>query len=282
MTAPHPASDQRPAGRPIALITGASAGIGEAFALELARRGFDLVLVARRRERLAVVAAKAAPLGARSELVVADLGEPGAGTRVAEEAVRLAGRVDCLVNNAGYGLATTFCTTPWEEELRFLNVLLVSGVELTHRLLPAMRERRSGRLIHVSSVSAWAPETPGSLYFAVKRHLNSFSRALSAELAGSGVTSTAVCPGFTYSEFHDVMGNREHMRKLPGWMWMDAATVARLGVDAAWRGDEVYIPGLVNKAIAAICHCVPRPILHLLAPRDLMDRHQHARPGPPD
>jgi short-subunit dehydrogenase len=266
-----------PAERPVALVTGASAGIGKAFAEELARRGNDLVLVARRRDRLEALAAQLRHGGTRVEVIVADLSERGAPAMTVEEALRRMGHVDVLVNNAGYGIGTSFAQTPVDEHLRFLDVLVVSWVELSRRLLPGMLERRFGRLIHVASVAAFTPETAGSLYFAAKQFIVSFSRALSLELEGTGVSSTAVCPGFTYSEFHDVLGNREHMKKLPAWMWQDAATVARQGIDAAAQGREVLVTGGVNKAIVALCRVLPRALIYALGPKDIMDRHDAVR-----
>lgn len=261
--------------RPVALVTGASAGIGLAFAEALAKRGHHLVLTARRADRLAAHAERFTTMGLDVETVAADLAEADACSRIADAALNRFGRVDVLVNNAGYGLATRFGETDLETHRRFLEVLVAAPVELTHRLLPSMRARRSGRIIHVASLAAFAPEPAGSLYSAAKRFLVSFSRALDLELAGSGVRSTAVCPGFTYSEFHDVMGNRGHMSRLPRWLWQDACTVAESGLAAAERGKPVVITGLVNKAIAAICHVLPGPLLRLAAPRSLLDRHEH-------
>lgn len=260
--------------RPVALVTGASAGIGRAFAELLAERGHDLVLVARRRERLEEVGASIAKRGVRAHVVVDDLADPGSSRRIGDAALARCGRVDVLVNNAGYGLATRFGETRWDEHRAFLEVLLVSATELTHRVLPSMLARRSGRIIQVASVAAFAPEPAGSLYPAAKRFMVSFTRALALELQGSGVTTTAVCPGFTYSEFHDVMGNRAEMDRLPKWLWMDAATVARTGLDAAERGRTIVVPGAVNKAIVALCAIAPFGVIQRFGPRKLLDRHE--------
>ncbi|MDZ4828785.1 MAG: SDR family oxidoreductase [Phycisphaerae bacterium] len=260
--------------RPVALVTGASAGIGLAFAELLADRGHDVVLVARRRDRLAEAAKAIEARGARAHVICADLADPASSGRVAREALARCSRVDVLVNNAGYGLATKFVETPWEQHRAFLEVLLVSVTELTHRLLPSMLARRSGRVIQIASVAAYAPESAGSLYSPTKRFMVSFTRALALELKGSGVTTTAVCPGFTYSEFHDVMGNRAAMNRLPAWMWKDAASVARIGLDAADRGRTIVVPGAVNQAIAALCAVVPFSLVQRFGPKKLLDRHE--------
>lgn len=260
--------------RPVALVTGASAGIGKAFAELLAARQHDVILAARRLDRLESVAAELRRHGVRAEAIVADLSSPAAAEALVGESLARMGRVDVLVNNAGYGLAKRFGEITWAEHRAFLEVLLTSTVELTHRLLPAMRERRFGRIVNVASLAAFAPEPAGSLYPATKRFMVSFTRALHLELEGSGVTATAVCPGFTYSEFHDVMGNREHMNSLPKWLWMDAQTVARIGLDAAEAGHAVVIPGTVNRLIAGLCALVPMWLLQQLAPKGLMDRHE--------
>jgi hypothetical protein len=274
-TSPHTSTG--PSVRPVALVTGASAGIGRAFAELLAHRQHDLILAARRADRLEEVARGIRARGVRAEIIVADLGDPATAERLIDESLGRCGHIDILVNNAGYGLAQRFSELSWADHRRFLEVMLTSTVELTHRVLPAMRERRSGRIINVASLAAFAPEPAGSLYSATKRFMVSFTRALALELDGSGVTATAVCPGFTYSEFHDVMGNREHMNALPKWMWMDADTVARIGLDAAEAGHPVVITGTVNRLIAGLCALLPVSLLQRLAPKGLMDRHDHAR-----
>ncbi|MDZ4756010.1 MAG: SDR family oxidoreductase [Phycisphaerae bacterium] len=262
--------------RPVALVTGASAGIGLAMAELLVARQHDVVLVARRKERLENAAAQLRQRGARAEVIVADLADPAAPRRIVDESLARCGRIDVLVNNAGYGLSSRFSELPWSEHAAFLQLMLTSTVDLTHAVLPPMRERRFGRIINMASLAAFVPEPAGMLYSATKRFMVSFTRALHLDLEGTGVTATAVCPGFTYSEFHDVMGNRAHMNTLPKWLWMDSATVARLGLDAAERGTAVIIPGAVNKLVAALCWALPRSALGLLAPRGLMDRYDKA------
>ena len=253
--------------RPLAVVTGASAGIGEAMARLLAARGHDLVLVARRVDRLQSLAAELQRLGARTFVLPCDLARPDGARSLLERLAAECPPVDLLVNNAGYALAEDFTALPWPQHDAFLRVLLHATVELAHGVLPGMLARRAGRIANIASLAAFAPDSPGSLYSAAKKFMVSFSRSLHAQLRGSGVTVTAVCPGFTYSEFHDVMGNREHMNSLPKWMWMDAATVARKGLDAVQAGRSVVIPGAVNQAIAALCWALPWSVVQALAPR---------------
>ncbi len=273
--APAPAAKRRNA-----LITGASAGIGQAFAHLLAERGFDVVLVARRRERLDAVAAEVSGRhGVRTRVIVEDLADATAPARI-DAHLRLAGiTIDVLVNNAGYSLRGDFLGSAWQAHRDFLQVLMLSVVELTHRLLPGMVERGYGRVINVSSLSSFAPEQRGSLYGPVKRFVTSWTRALSLELAGTGVHVTASCPGFTTSEFHDVLGNRQHMDKLPQWLWMSAEAVALQSWEAVERNEPVAIPGKVNQLIAGLCAVLPRRALLAIAPDALTRRGDHASFG---
>lgn len=256
--------------RPLALVTGASAGIGAAIAKELALRGYDLALVARREARLHEVAEQLQGLGARSWVFPADLGDPATPARLVAAMESDCPPVYMLVNNAGYGLATGFRATEWSAHASFLQVLLHSNVELVHRLLPGMLQRRSGRIGNMASLAALVPDMPGSLYSAVKKFMVSFTHSLRGELHGTGVTATAICPGFTYSEFHDVLGNRAAMDRLPRLAWMDAATVAQRSVAAIEAGRAVLTPGLVNQVVAGLCRMLPSGVVRRLMPRDLL------------
>ena len=253
--------------RRTALITGASAGIGKELARVFAAEGFDVILVARRRERLEELATElAASHGIRARVLAEDLSDPDAPARIVATLSRDGVAVDALVNNAGYGLGTPFTRVSRERLHAFLRVLLTSVVDLTHLLLPGMVERGYGRVLNVSSVAAFAPERAGDLYAPVKTFVVRFSKAVAREVAGTGVHVTALCPGFTYSEFHDVLGVRAEVGRLPRWMWMDAATVAREGFDAVMRGDEVRVNGAVNRAIVAALRLLPVSLIRRLAP----------------
>ncbi|MBX3484538.1 SDR family oxidoreductase [Phenylobacterium sp.] len=246
--------------RKLALVTGASAGIGAAFARALARRGYDLALTARRADRLEALAGEVRSRhGVEALTIAADLAEPDAPGRILE---RLAGQgrsVDVLVNNAGYGLAGTYAETAWADQQAFLQVMVTAPCELAHRVAGGMRERRFGRIVNVASLAGLLPAAAGhTLYAASKAFLVRFSQSLHLELRPAGVHVTALCPGFTYSEFHDVNGTRERAdASLPRWIWQDAETVVETGWRAAEANRPVCVPGAVNKAIAGLARAIP-------------------------
>ncbi|MDP1615959.1 SDR family oxidoreductase [Phenylobacterium sp.] len=244
--------------RRLALVTGASAGIGAAFARALAAQGCDLALTARRADRLEALAAELRDRhGVEVLTLAADLADPA--TPAALDATLAAqGRsVDILVNNAGYGLPGGFGDNPWPDQAAVLQVMLTAPCELAHRLLPGMRARGFGRIINVASVAGLTPGGVG-LYGPVKAFLIGFSQSLHQECASSGVHVSALCPGLTWSEFHDVNGMREPLdRTTPGWLWMDAETVVAAGLAAVEANRPVCVPGAVNKALAGLAWLLP-------------------------
>ncbi|HET9540892.1 MAG TPA: SDR family oxidoreductase [Candidatus Limnocylindria bacterium] len=252
-----------------ALITGASAGIGAAFAEVFAANGFDLVLTARREDRLSAVAARLRERhGRRVEVVPIDHGEPSAAERLCAELDARRITVDALVNNAGYGVPGLYANVPWATQQTMLQVMVVGVAELTRRLWPGMLERGYGRVINVASLAGLVPAPAGhTLYGATKAFLIKFSEALAQEGQPHGVHVTAVCPGFTRSEFHDVTGTREQMNKLPSWFWLDAETVARVGFDAVEAGVPVCVIGRLNRAIALAVRYVPGWIVNAVGRR---------------
>jgi short-subunit dehydrogenase len=243
----------------LALITGASAGIGQAFARIYASHGYDLALTARRQERLEALADDLR-LGHGIEVMAlpADLADPRAPEALIE-AVAAQGRViDALVNNAGYGLVGSYAESRWEDQARFIQVMTTAVAELTHRALPGMIERRFGRVVNVASLAGLTPGAPHTgLYSAVKAFLVSFSQFLHLELKDGGVHVSALCPGFTYSEFHDVNHAREMVSQTPSWLWMGADEVAAFGYEAAEANRPVCVPGAPNKTLAALGHLLP-------------------------
>ena len=245
------------------LITGGSSGIGEAFAEVFASHGFNLVLVARRQDRLAAVARRLeAQFGVSVEIVGADLAEPEARERICADLLARGVDIDALVNNAGSGIPGNFSASEWPRQAAMLQVMVVAVAELTHRLLPGMVARGYGRIINVASLAALVPAPAGhTLYAATKAFLVKFSEALANEVRSSGVHVTGLCPGFTLSEFHDVTGTRAQVRQLPGWLWMDAHAVAREGYDAVMAGSPVHVTGRVNRSIAALARMIPQSAL---------------------
>jgi short-subunit dehydrogenase len=189
-----------------ALITGASAGIGTALARVFAEHGFDLVLTARREARLVALASELEQkFGTRSTCIAEDLADPKAPRRLFDEVTARGIRIDALVNNAGYGVPKSYRNASWETHATFMQVLVTAVLELTHAFEPGMTERRYGRILNVSSLAGLVPGSAGhTLYGAAKSFLIKFSESLALEHAGDGVHVTALCPGFTHTEFHDV------------------------------------------------------------------------------
>ena len=255
---------------PRALVTGASSGIGAAFARELATRRCDLVLTARREDRLCALAEELhAQHGIDALVIAADLSRADAPMRIAEELARRRLHIDVLINNAGYGVPGNFLASDWQTHEDFIHVLMIAPTELCHRLLPAMRERGYGRIINVGSLAGLIPGTPAhTLYAAAKSYLVKFSQSLALENRAQGVKVCALCPGFTYSEFHDVTGARQKVSRMPGYLWMRADEVVRLGLDAVERGRIVYVTGRVNRAIKVLFDLLPdRLALKVIARR---------------
>lgn len=242
-----------------ALVTGASAGIGAAFARLLAAEGFDLVLTARREARLDALAEELAQTHKISvHVIAADLARPETPQQLFEELQGKGVNIDILVNNAGYGVPGLYNQTGWAEQRDFIQVLVTACAHLAHLFEPGMQARGYGRIINVASLAGMVPASAGhTLYGAAKAFMIRFSEAHALENEGKNVHVTALCPGFTYSEFHDVTGARDMVSKLPPFMWQDANTVARMGFDAVMRGDSVCVTGRVNRFIALLSKYLP-------------------------
>jgi short-subunit dehydrogenase len=247
-----------------ALVTGASSGIGAAIAREYARRGVPLVLTARRLERLEALAAELRSQVA-VEVLVADLADPASPAQLFGQLSQRGLHVSHLVNNAGYGVPGRYLSSHWKTHADFLQVMVTATAELTHRFLPAMEADGYGRILNVASLAGLTPASAGhTLYGAAKSFAIRFSESLAHEVKPRGVHVTALCPGFTYSEFHDVNGMRGRVSKLPAWLWQDASAVARLGVEAVERGDARCVAGTANRVIAALAKYLPDPAAHAL------------------
>jgi hypothetical protein len=248
-----------------ALITGASSGIGAAFADVFAAEGFDLVIAARREDRLREVASRVArDSGRRVHSIVCDLSRREASAELCTAIDARGLTIDALVNNAGYGVPGTYDAEPWARHEAMLQVMVMGMAELTRCLLPGMIARRYGRIVNVASLAGLVPAPAGhTLYGATKAFAIKFSEALAHEGRSVGVHVTALCPGFTASEFHDVTGTRDQVKRLPAWMWMDAPTVARQGYEAVMAGEPLYVNGRINRTIAQLVRLLPRKAVTL-------------------
>ncbi len=270
-----------PAPRRLCLITGASAGIGAAFARIYASHGYDLALTARRRDRLDALADDIRLRhGVEIQVIAADLADPATPDRILAEITDHGRTVSALVNNAGYGLPGSYAAVGWEEQAAMLQVMLTGPCELAHRVLPGMVDARFGRIVNVASLAGLVPASPGqTLYGPIKAFLVRFSEALHVENLETGVHVSALCPGFTYSEFHDVNHSRKAIeRRIPAMMWLGADEVAAHGYEAAEANRPVCVPGAPNKAIAAMAKLIPDDwVLALMAREYTPARRRRAR-----
>lgn len=246
---------------PWALVTGASAGIGAEFCRQLAGKGYRLVLVARRADKLQSVAEELRVSHATESLIItADLSKKDACRAIVERLEQENIDIEYLVNNAGYGLPGSFHVPSWEEHADFIQVMMTAVCELSWRLLPGMRERGRGFIVNVASVAGLVEPSAGhTLYGASKAFLIKFSQSLALENEDSGVKVCALCPGFTYSEFHDVNGTREMISQLPKYLWLDASDVVADTLEATSR-DKVktlVVPGWQYKGIVFASRYLP-------------------------
>jgi short-subunit dehydrogenase len=245
-----------------ALITGASSGIGLELAKLLARDGYDLVLVARRRERLEALGEDLRKRhGIRFRAIAADLADPAAPAEIVRELEAASVAVDVVVNNAGFGELGPFANSDLETERRMIEVNVTALTVLTKLFLPGMLARRRGRILNVASTAGFAPGPLMAVYYATKAYVISLSEALTEELRGSGVSVTVLCPGPTITEFQAV-AHMESTRlfRLPGVV-MDAAAVARAGYAGLMRGRRMVVPGLFNRALPLVIRLSPRAMV---------------------
>ncbi|MEN3346125.1 MAG: uncharacterized protein V7635_2701 [Arthrobacter sp.] len=240
-----------------ALITGATAGIGAEFARQLAGQGHHVVLVARDAVRLQATAEELERrYGVRAEVIAADLADDAGVATVVARLRDDARPVEILVNNAGIGLLHSFAENDIAEEKRHLKLHVETAMELSHAALQGMLRRQSGRIINVASVAAFLPR---GTYSAAKAWLLNFSRWANTAYSPHGVNVTAVCPGFTHTEFHDRMGMDKSVA--PHWMWLTAEQVVREGLADNERGKAVSIPSKRYKALAAAARILPAKVL---------------------
>jgi short-subunit dehydrogenase len=254
-----------PSTRSLAAITGASSGIGATFARALAARGSDLILIARRADRLQALAAELAERhGAKVEIVTADLTLDADLARVAD-GLRAASRLDLLVNNAGFGAGGMFAATELAGQEGMHRLHIMATLRLTHAVLPGMVARGAGAVINVSSVAAFIPSPGATGYAASKSWINTFTEGIWLELRGAGspVQVQALCPGFTYSEFHDVAHMDRSKLAPPAW-WCSAERVVAESLAGLERDRVFVIPSFRYRALVALVTRIPRPLRRAL------------------
>ena len=255
--------------RKLCLVTGASAGIGAALAREYARHGWALALTARRGDRLEALAQElSVHFGAESLVIPADLAEPGAPAQIVAEIESQDRQIDGLVNNAGFGLTGLYARTSWADQARFTQIMVSAPAAFAHHVLPGMISRGYGRILNIASLAGLVPGAKGhTLYAASKAFMIKASQSMRLEAQGAGVHVTALCPGFTYSEFHDANETRELVSQLPAWAWQTAEAVAKAGYEAVEANAAVRVTGLANKTIAALAKYLPDPAVMALMAR---------------
>ena len=241
----------------IALITGATAGIGAQYARLLAKEGFDLILVARNKNRLASTAKSLnKEFGVKVEILPADLTKPVLLEKVRKRLSDSRKPIEVLINNAGFGINKSFLVSNLSDEQGLLDVLVTAPMRLTHAVLPIMKERNSGTIVNVSSVASWIA---GGSYSAAKSYLTVLTESLHTELRPTKIKISALCPGFTRTEFHE--RGRMKMSGLPNFMWLSAEKV----VSKSWRdvnaGKVISIPGWQYLILSSISRFGPRPMV---------------------
>jgi hypothetical protein len=247
---------------PTALITGATAGIGHAFARRLGADGHDLILVARNEERLLGCAAELrGAYGVTVEALVADLATND-GCEVVEERLTSGGPIDVLINNAGFSVNRGFANGEITEEDRMLRVLVAAVMRLTRAAIPGMVERRRGVIVNVSSVAGFVPQ---GTYSAAKAWVTTFTQGLAPGLRRRGVQVLALCPGFTRTEFHARAGM--DVSAIPNWLWLDADRVVDEALYDLARGVVVSVPGAQYKTIVALARLLPAGLVVPVARR---------------
>jgi uncharacterized protein len=251
-----------------ALVTGASAGIGEAIARQLAARGHGVTVVARREERLEALADELSTRhGVRAEALGADLGDASARDVLATRIGELGLKVEILVNNAGFGGSGNFASGDRERLVSMVELNCVALLDFQARYLPGMVGRGRGAVINIASTSAFQPIPGTATYAATKAFVLSLSEAVHEELKGTGVTLTAVCPGPVRTEFTQAAGIEAAEDRTPDFVWTSAESIAKAALDAAEKGKRAIVPGLLNRAGALTGQHTPRKLVLPIAKR---------------
>lgn len=235
-----------------ALVTGASSGLGAVFARRLAAEGYDLVLIARREERLAELAESLqAQHGIKAEVFTADLSDPDQVAQV-EQHIREIETLTLLINNAGFGAMKEFTEIDLDQQIDMIMVNVIAGVRLAYAALPGMKARDRGAIVNVSSVAAYTPIKKNVTYGATKSFVTTFSEALQAELQDTAIKVQSLTPGLTRTEFQDVAGMEDDdQEQIPEMLWMSAEEVVDQSLEALKRGQVVCVPGWHNQATVA-------------------------------
>lgn len=247
-----------------ALITGASAGIGRDYARYLAARNYDLVLTARRTARLNALAKELEKaFNINVTVLPADLEKPETPSKLAAEIKKRKINIDYLVNNAGYSLAGRFTKHKWAARAAMIQCMLTAVTELCYIYAPEMAKRGKGHIVNVASAAAFLPgSTADPLYGPVKSYVKKISQSLYQEYKPQGVNIVASCPGYTYTEIHDVAGTRDAMNRLPKFIWLEGPTVVRESHAAVLQGNgPVLINGWPYKLVAFILNFIPDNLL---------------------
>ena len=253
--------------RPVALVTGASSGIGEALAGLFAAAGHDLVLVARSADKLKALAATlAARHGVRVRVEPADLSAPGAAETLAARLKRAREPVDVLVNNAGVLAQGRFAAMDAASHQQIIDLNISGLTAMLSAFMPAMVARGAGRVLNVASIASFQPVPSLATYAASKAYVLSLTESLSEELRGSGVSITALCPGITATGMLDqVVGANPQVSRIPGFLIGDVTDVARQGFDACMKGDVICVPGVVNQAAMLASRSTPKWLLRRIS-----------------
>ncbi len=251
MTAPHKS----------ALITGATSGIGVAFAEALAARGYDLLVTGRRREKIkAAMEELEGTYGIATEIVIADFTVPSDMARLMRTIKRRA-RLAALVNNAGFGLTKSFLEDQYDAQKPMLTVLVDAVTRITHAAVPKLRANGGGFIINVSSLAAFLPNPQSELYCATKAYINAFSEAVYTAVRPDNIDVQALCPGFTRTDFHKKLGKRRAELKDRGVVrWMSAESVVQHALEHVGSKRVIYIPGFTNKLVYALTKLAPRSV----------------------
>lgn len=251
-----------------ALITGASSGLGATFAEVLAERGHDLILVARSKDKLDLLAAKIkAATGRTVTVITADLGEANSGSALAQKVASLKLEVDLLVNNAGFGAAGAFAKQSAMRDAEMIALNCTAVVDLAHAFLPAMIQRGSGGVLNVASVAGFQPMPYMAIYGASKSFVLSFTEGLWAELRGTGVKVSALCPGPVDTPFFEATGTPKLRKTVPKGLMMQPRPVVEAALAALEAGRPVCVPGAPNKALAQLPRLLPRAFMASMTAR---------------